>query len=399
MEKICVYTCITGDYDELRDVNFKEDNVDYICFTNNKKVKSNTWKIVYIEDNTLDNQRLSRKIKMLGHPIIDNNYEISVWQDASVFFQKKVSLFVKTYLRDNSFAAFVHHCRDCIYEEAMECIKRKKDTKEKILEQLAFLQKEKFPKHYGLFEMTVFIKKHNDPLVRKTMKMWFEMLCKYSKRDQLSFMYCIFKTNLKVSPINLNVWDNEWFKCYSHTVKDKLDTCRIYFGNDKDFNPEFDFQSSYKVSNGIYSVKGKVLTNTKTIEILISDIPCIEYSNFSIIGIKPNNICYYNSIEINNKNIFYNDLGIIKLEGEFIEGEIFEFSIRLQKLSYEEVYKIVEFLSVDNIKNRNYKKLYEETLIEFNKAKSELNSIINSKSWVITKPLRKLSSIKSVLKK
>ena len=130
MKKICVYTCITGDYDNVHEVKKKETGVDYLLFTNNKSVVSNSWQVVYIEDPNLDNQRLSRKIKMLGHPIIDQNYEISVWQDASVVFQKSVVTFVQTYLKNNSFAAFLHHVRDCIYDEAMACIKKKKDKKE-----------------------------------------------------------------------------------------------------------------------------------------------------------------------------------------------------------------------------------------------------------------------------
>ena len=64
MEKICVYTCITGNYDNLKDVLVKEDNVDYICFTDNKYLSSSTWKIMYIEDKTLTAHYLSRKIKM-----------------------------------------------------------------------------------------------------------------------------------------------------------------------------------------------------------------------------------------------------------------------------------------------------------------------------------------------
>ena len=91
MDKICVYTRITGNYDNLHEIEKIEKNIDYICFTNNKNLKSNTWKIIYIEDAKLDNQRLSRKIKMLGHPYILKNYEISVWIDASVVFKKSIA--------------------------------------------------------------------------------------------------------------------------------------------------------------------------------------------------------------------------------------------------------------------------------------------------------------------
>ena len=67
MEKICVYTCIAGDYDDLNEVLVKEEGIDYICFTNNKKIKSKTWKVIYVENGNLDNCHLARKLKMIGH--------------------------------------------------------------------------------------------------------------------------------------------------------------------------------------------------------------------------------------------------------------------------------------------------------------------------------------------
>ena len=44
-EKICVYTCMTGNYDSIKEIPKKEAGIDYYCFTNNKNVKSNTWKV------------------------------------------------------------------------------------------------------------------------------------------------------------------------------------------------------------------------------------------------------------------------------------------------------------------------------------------------------------------
>ena len=194
-KKICVYTCITGDYDTIHEIEKKESGIDYLLFTNNKKLKSNTWDIIYIEDNTLDNQRLSRKIKILGDSIINENYDISLWMDASVVFKSSVKEFIKKYYdhKKAPFSAFVHNCRNCIYDEAIACIKARKDTKEIIQKHVKFLQQEKYPKNNGLYEMTVFIKENNNPIVKKTMKMWFDMVCNYSKRDQLSF--CLLYTS------------------------------------------------------------------------------------------------------------------------------------------------------------------------------------------------------------
>ena len=45
MNKIVVYTCITGDYDKLIDPQFIDAGVDYICYTNNNTLNSNVWQI------------------------------------------------------------------------------------------------------------------------------------------------------------------------------------------------------------------------------------------------------------------------------------------------------------------------------------------------------------------
>ena len=95
--KICVYTCITGDYDNLHEIEHPEKNIDYYCFTNNKNLKSKTWQIIQIKDNKLDNVRLARKIKILGHPKINKKYEIDVWSDANVIWQKTISSFIQNF--------------------------------------------------------------------------------------------------------------------------------------------------------------------------------------------------------------------------------------------------------------------------------------------------------------
>ena len=50
MIKKCIYTAIIGDYDNLYSSinNVKTDGWNYICFTDNKNLKSDFWKIIYV---------------------------------------------------------------------------------------------------------------------------------------------------------------------------------------------------------------------------------------------------------------------------------------------------------------------------------------------------------------
>lgn len=394
--KICVYTCLTGNYDNLQEVELIEKEVDYLCFTNNKNLKSNTWKIIYIEDDVLDNQRLSRKIKMLGDSYISENYDISVWMDASVVFKRKVTDFVKKYLKDNSFAAFKHSVRDCIYEEAVMCCKKRKDSKEKILETIQFLEKEKYPKKNGLYEMTVFIKRHNDKKVIETMQLWFDMICKYSRRDQLSFMYCVWKTGLKIDTINLNVWSNEWFSTISHNYKEKLKGYRIYFGDDnEDFDYEKEEQSDFIINHNQYKIHTIIPKDTTNIIIEISDVPCMKYQNLKINSLDIKHIYYLNCTKFKENDVFYNHHGIIQLVGDFKKNEKFDLSIEMEKLSNIEIIEFIDYLATKGIESDSKNKKLEE---DISIVKTEINDILNSKSWKITKPIRYFTSKMNNLK-
>ena len=48
MNKNCIYTAIIGDYDNLYTPKIVTEGWDYICFTDNKKLKSDFWTIKYV---------------------------------------------------------------------------------------------------------------------------------------------------------------------------------------------------------------------------------------------------------------------------------------------------------------------------------------------------------------
>ena len=382
MNKICVYTSITGDYDNLREVTIKDKNVDFICYTNNKNIKSKIWKVIYIENEGLNNHQLSRKIKMLGTDYINNKYQISIWQDASVVWDKEPSLFVKKYLKKAPFASFKHFGRSCIYDEAGEVIRLRKEKKEQVIRTIEFLKKEQFPKQFGLYEMTVFIKKNKDETVKKAMELWYKTYLEYSKRDQLSFMYAVWKNHLKIDSIHLSVWENDWFHCIKHNYKEELTECRVFYGDssiDEVYNYNLDYVYPYKIKDNIYSFDGKIPEDTSVIEIDITNVPCIEYSNF-IFTLPYNQAIFFNTIPYKDSNVFYNDHGIVRIEGNFKKNQKYTLSITLNKLNDLEKYEFINDLSNNLIIES------EEKMIKQNK----LNEIYSSKLYKIYAFIRKL---------
>jgi len=48
--RLVIYTAIIGNYDTLKDPEYIDENCDYVCFTDNRELKSDIWQIRLIKD-------------------------------------------------------------------------------------------------------------------------------------------------------------------------------------------------------------------------------------------------------------------------------------------------------------------------------------------------------------
>ena len=383
MKKICVYTCITGDYDNLKELKKVEDNIDYYCFTNNHNIKSRTWTIIHIDNDGLDNQRLSRKIKIIGHSIL-NDYDVCVWQDASVVFNKSIIEFINNYYNDEKDIICIprHYCRKSVKEEAKECIRLKKDNKEVINELLYFYKKEKFKDDLGLFENTVFIRNNKSEILKKTAEIWFQTLKKYSKRDQLSLTYAAFKTGLKITPINIVVWDNEWFDALPHNTYGK--TYNVYYSSkNNDIYDKMDVYY-YKVVDNNLIIEFKNKKNKFKI--------CIADTKNILCTIIKSNCKFSNDGMINYDNTYFSSDNFVFLRGKKKVNSSIKIIVNLEKVT-DNIHEILVKMNGELQKKNN--DIYNLTN-QNNDLNNQIRKIENSSSWKITKPLR---SIKKIIRK
>ncbi len=376
MNKICVYTCITGNYDDLEEISKKEEGIDYYCFTNNHSIKSKSWKIIPIEDESLSNLTLARKTKILGNDIV-NNYDIALC----------IKDFIKKYFKPKDiFTAFRHGERDNIREECYECVRMRKEEKSKVKRLLNFYKEENYQFDNGLIESTVFIKRPKDKKVIETMELWFKMLKEYSNRDQLTFNYCLSKTNMPIHWINLKVFDNEWLSHRIHNPKKEITACRIYYGDSNTTNESYDIDSDfiykYKINNNNYSINTKVQKDTNIIEIELSDVYCTSYSDFNI-SLSCDNIYFFNTINYHGDNIFYNSQGIVRLEGNFKKGTKLSLSVNIKYLSEVEKMKFINNLCNKVIIQKEDYKVLEKKYKTLEKQYNELEKVKHSRWYKI----------------
>lgn len=400
MNKICVYTCITGNYDNLIEINNIEEGIDYICYTNNKEIKSKTWKVEYIQDDNLTNVQLARKIKILGTPKLAK-YDV-VWIDGRIYFEKSIKDFIKKYvdLKNYDLVGFKHFCRNSINNEMVANYEIEKIDITGLNKLDKFYKKEKFPDNCGLIETTLLFRNFNNIKLNQAMQDWFNMILEYSYRDQLSFNYVEWKNKLKVKYLDINIWDNEYFKFNPHNSEP------IKVSYIPGYSQTYDI-SNIRIhdilSNGSMELTYTFNSNADTLRLLFNTSKKMVLVNLEIYVNKNkiNSFIIENSKKINNK-IYFINLPIININYSFkkedkvlikcyIEGLnkydandnlylVESESIALKdKLNLEISEKEIEIANL-NKQNSKLKKELEEITSKYNK-------IINSKRW------QKLNSI------
>ena len=194
--KKVVYTCITGNYDNIIEPSFITEGFDYICFTDNSGLTSVNWKIIVINDfpEGLSNVKKQRYVKVNAHKFV-SKYDLSIWVDGNIVIKNNLDFFLFHYCNDDSKSIFIprHPIRDCIYVEGITCEKCGKDTAEHINPQMKRYKEEGFPEKYGLVQTNIMIRKHNSPECIKLMEEWWHEIENGSHRDQLSFNYVLWK--------------------------------------------------------------------------------------------------------------------------------------------------------------------------------------------------------------
>ena len=195
--KLIIYTALIGPYDELIEVNqkFLPNETLLICFTNNKKVSSKSWKIEQVECPNNDFAYMNRKIKILFMDFLPN-HDYNIYIDANIRIKNSIKSLIQA-LVDSKFDLVIpkHYSRDCIYEEANPIILLGKEKEMTVLDQIRRYETEGFPKKFGLSENNIIFRKNSQIKLEELMRCWWNEYAKGAKRDQLSLMYCIWKIN------------------------------------------------------------------------------------------------------------------------------------------------------------------------------------------------------------
>lgn len=172
--------------------------VDYFAFVD-RHHQCDVWtQLPLPQFSTIDsryvNRRNAKLPKVLGSFLIPG-YDVYMWHDHCCDLVVHPMIIVDYHLADRDFAVFKHPFRDCAYEELDVIGQISAEHDRNIWAMKDFLQANHHPRHAGLFEMTSFAYR-NTPKVQTAMLTWWELICRYCSRDQVSFPFVVRKHNL-----------------------------------------------------------------------------------------------------------------------------------------------------------------------------------------------------------
>lgn len=198
MNKKCVYTAVTGGYDNLMQPKTIDNSYDYICFSNDiKQHHIGIWQIRPIPFYHKDNTRVSRFPKFHPH-ILLNEYEYSIYIDANNiilddYIYRQAD---KLYNEGEIIGHIIHPIRDCVYKEVFSCMYFGLDRWLPLIKSLRFLLKNNFPLKAGLYENNLIFWSHKNATVIKILDEFWDLYLTKSRRDQLSLRYIYYINNI-----------------------------------------------------------------------------------------------------------------------------------------------------------------------------------------------------------
>ena len=209
--QIAVYTAIFGGYDLYAEP--QPDGFDVFLITDGRLAGvtprhatvltvSKEWEAPGgVNWRALDDTRRARYWKINSHLQVNPvwEYEYSLWVDASFTLDRvNIRELIRKYLASSDIATCRHPSRNCIYEEGAIVVACGKDDPAVVKAHLDRYRARMYPSRGGLAETGILLRRHT-PEIAEFNSYWWRELASGSKRDQISFSYCVNTMGVRVS--------------------------------------------------------------------------------------------------------------------------------------------------------------------------------------------------------
>lgn len=210
--RVTVFTAIFGNYERIRNPSKINKDVRYVLFTERERRNAGIWE-VHTVPLVGSHAKTARHYKILASRYLQDA-DVTVWHGGWLQLIKDPMAAV-AYLKENDIAMEPHLDRRCIYQEAAACINLGKVNEENAKRQMKAYRQDGFPKNYGLTSAFLIVRR-NTPRIAEFEELWWEQIEKFTIRDQLSLMYCMWKLGLDYDKIPVSPSRNGLYRTHGH---------------------------------------------------------------------------------------------------------------------------------------------------------------------------------------
>jgi len=185
----------------------KFPGVDYHAFIDDVK-DTHDWithpVVKFSSDPTFKNRRDAKVYKIMPFAFLPD-YDYYFWVDSTHILNANPLEVIEKYLKDSDVAVFKHSSQNCVYDEGNAVKSLGYDHSNLVEDQLAFYRDMCYPTKNGLYELPARLQRNNH-LTQRMGLMWWEQICMFSSRDQISFPFVCHQLGITPSilPGNAN---------------------------------------------------------------------------------------------------------------------------------------------------------------------------------------------------
>ncbi len=231
-KQIACYTCIVGDYDNIREPLSISPECDYYLISDKRPEKETIFQYIdinqYLPEGITDNTRKNRFCKINAHKLFPQ-YRYSIYFDGAFQLESSITQFIHELPMIRIMTPFKHSW-DGLYMEAMRVILNKRDKEEIVKRQIEHYWLEGMPENFGSVYCGILIREHNHPVCKKIMEDWWSQIEQFSRRDMISFPYVIWKNGYLMDDVKTIMDRFQWETAYWKLEKKHNQPRVIYEG-------------------------------------------------------------------------------------------------------------------------------------------------------------------------
>lgn len=198
MKQFAIYTACIGNYDQIRQPVVIDNRFDYILFTNDvKDNRIGVWQVRSVDYANDDMTRIARYAKTHPEKLL-SEYDATLWMDMNLQIADSYvyERFIELYESKVEIASIQHPERDCIFTEAFTMSNWRFEHDCIAFEWCHKLRNDGYPRHRGMYETNILYRRKSEVMTNVN-KMWWDCIDNYSKRDQFSCNYVLWKLGVK----------------------------------------------------------------------------------------------------------------------------------------------------------------------------------------------------------